>query len=89
MEYELKVQGLVETVSFRKSGSSLELHHAVAKGQLEDVRFLVEKSAATQCSKIRMALLPYMWQQLMEMCRCSGTLSLSVTATQHVLAHLA
>ena len=43
MEYELKVQGLVETASSYKSGSGLELHRAVATGQLEDVKSRVEK----------------------------------------------
>ena len=43
IDYELQVQGLVESASLHKSGSGLELHHAVAMGQLEYVRFLVEK----------------------------------------------
>ena len=33
VDYELKVQGLVETASSHKSGSSLELHVAVIVGQ--------------------------------------------------------
>ena len=37
------MQGLAETASFHKSGSGLELHFAVAVGQLEHVRFLVEE----------------------------------------------
>ena len=37
LDYELKVQGLVETASSRKSESGLELHLAVAMGQLEYV----------------------------------------------------
>ena len=44
MDYELKVQGVIETAFSRKSWSNLELHHAVAVGELEIVRFLVEKN---------------------------------------------
>jgi len=43
LDYELKVQGLVETASSPKSGSGLELCFAVAMGHLEYIRFLVEK----------------------------------------------
>ena len=43
VDYDLKVQGLIETASSRKSWSGLEIHHAAAKQQLKDVRFLVEK----------------------------------------------
>ena len=43
MDYELKVQCLVETASSHKYGSGLELSFAVAMGHLEYVRFLVEK----------------------------------------------
>ena len=45
MDCELKLQGLVETVSSHKSGSGLELHHAAAIGQLEHVKYLVEKKS--------------------------------------------
>ena len=82
MDFELKVQGLVE---MRKSGSDMELHRAVAMGQLEIVKFLVEKSTATQSRKIRMymTLMPFTWQQLQEISRYSSILSLKGTATQH------
>ena len=43
IDYELKVRGLVETASSRKSRSGLELNFAAAMGNLEYVRFLVEK----------------------------------------------
>ena len=43
LDYELKVQGLVEPASSHKSWRGLELHLAVAMGQLEDVRLLVEE----------------------------------------------
>ena len=43
MDYELKVQGLVETASSHKSGSGLELHSAVVMGQLDYVKYLVKK----------------------------------------------
>ena len=43
LDYELRVQGITVTSSFGKSESGLELHHASAMGQLEHVRFLVEK----------------------------------------------
>jgi len=43
LDFELRVQGLTETLSFHKSGSGLELLNAVAVGKLEYVRFLVEK----------------------------------------------
>ena len=43
MDYELKVQCLVETASSHKSGSGLELCFAVAMGQLQYIKFLVEK----------------------------------------------
>ena len=43
IEYELRVQGLVETASSHNSVGDLELHHAVAMQQLENVRFLVEE----------------------------------------------
>ena len=43
IDYELKLQGLVETASFYKSRGGLELHYAVAMEQLEYVRFLVEE----------------------------------------------
>ena len=46
MDYELRIQGLIETTSSYKSGSGLltdQLHFAVATGELEHVRFLVEK----------------------------------------------
>ena len=37
------MRGLVEMASSYTSGSDLELHHAASEGQLENVRFLVEK----------------------------------------------
>ena len=43
MDFEQKVQSLTETPSFHKYGSGLELLNAVAVGQLEYVRLLVEK----------------------------------------------
>ena len=43
LDYELKVQGITDTSSFHIIESGLELHHAAAMGQLEYVRFLVEK----------------------------------------------
>ena len=38
-DYELRMQSLVEMVSSHKSGDGLELHYAVAEGQLEHVKF--------------------------------------------------
>ena len=43
LDYELRVQVITDTSSFHKSSSGLELHHASPVGQLEHVRFLVEK----------------------------------------------
>ena len=43
LDYELKVQGLVETASSHKSASGLELNFAVAVGMFGYVRILVEK----------------------------------------------
>ena len=43
MDYELKVQDLVETASSYKSGSGLELYSAVVMGQLQYIKFLVER----------------------------------------------
>ena len=40
LDYELRVQDLVKMHNFR---TALVLHHAAAKGHLEDVRYLVEK----------------------------------------------
>ena len=44
LDFELRVQqGLTEASFFHESGKGLELHYAAAKGQFEQVRFLVEK----------------------------------------------
>ena len=43
LDYELCVQDLVETASSHKCGDGLEIHLAVAIGQLEDIKYLVEK----------------------------------------------
>ena len=42
------MQNVVET---HKSGSDMELHHAVAMGQLEIVKFLVEKKHCNPMQK--------------------------------------
>ena len=59
LDYELKVQGLVGTASSHKSGSSLVLYFAVTVGQLENVRFLVEKKHCNPMQREQMALLPF------------------------------
>ena len=43
LDYELRMEGLVEMASSHMRRSGLELHHAAAEGQLENVRFLVKK----------------------------------------------
>ena len=50
MDYELRVQDLLKTAFSHESESGLELHHAVAMGDLEYVRLLI----VTQCREMRM-----------------------------------
>ena len=45
------MQGLAETASSHRTGSGLELHIAVATGQLEYVQFLVQKK---HCNPMQM-----------------------------------
>ena len=59
LDYELRVQGITDTSSFHGSGSGLELHRASAMGQLEHVRFLVEKK---DCNPNQMFQVPSFMQ---------------------------
>ena len=59
IDYELKVQGLVKTASSHKSGSSLELYFAVTVGQLEHVRFLVEKKHCSPLQREQNGFAPF------------------------------
>ena len=53
MDYELRVQGLVEAASVHQSGGSLEVHHAVFEENLEIVKFLVEKKNCNPMHRIQ------------------------------------
>ena len=91
IDYELKVQGPVETASSHKSGSGLELHVAVRVGQLEHVRFLVEKKQYSPMQRnhedafapIHLAAIKGDVQMF------KYFITVIVTAAQHIQAHLA
>ena len=56
LDYELRVQGLVQ---MQNSGSALLLHHAAAKGRLEDVRYLVEKKHYNPLQRDQCGIAPF------------------------------
>ena len=76
LDYELRVQGLVKMHNF---GTALVLHHAAAKGHLEDVRYLVEnKKYNPLLIDYQRGIAPF------HVAAITG----NVTATHHVQAHL-
>ena len=54
LDYELRIQGIVQ---MQTSGSTLVLHHAVAK--VEDVKYLVEKKHYNPLQKDQCDLTPF------------------------------
>ena len=56
LDYELRIQGIVQ---MQPSGSTLVLHHAVAKGHMKDVRYLVEKKHYNPLQKDQRDITPF------------------------------
>ena len=87
LDYELKVQGLVETASSYKSGSSLELHFAVAVGQLEHVKYLVEKKHCNPMQRDQNGFASFHGAAITGNVELFKYFITECTATQHVQAH--